>query len=106
MATIKDFEKLDIKVAEILSVQHIPKADKLYVMQADVGGKQIQLVAGIKEYYKPEELKGKKILVVTNLEPVKIRGVESQGMLLAAVGKDDIVLTTVDRDVPPGTDIA
>jgi methionyl-tRNA synthetase len=100
MIKYEDFEKLDLRVAEVLDVQPHPDADKLYVLQIDVGEKR-QIVAGIREFYKPEELKGKKIIIIANLEPAKIRGVESQGMLLAAGEKELAVLTT-DRELASG----
>ncbi|MBU0461306.1 MAG: class I tRNA ligase family protein, partial [Nanoarchaeota archaeon] len=103
---------IDLRVAKILSVSDHPDAKKLYVLQIDLGTEKRQLVAGIKENYKPEELKDKKIIVVCNLKPANLRGVESQGMLLAAE-KDDVVgLLTVskskpgDKVCPEGYDIA
>ncbi len=81
------FAKINLKVGEIKDVQNHPNADKLYVLQIHLGNEHRQLVAGIKAYYKPEELKGKKVIVVTNLKPAQLRGVESQGMLLAAEKK-------------------
>jgi methionyl-tRNA synthetase len=109
IVTMKEFERLELKVGEILAVQEVTGSDKLYALQVDIGGKQIQLIAGIRKQYTPKELNGKKIVVVANLAPIKIRGVESQGMLLAAVepGNDGkITLLTVDRDVQVGSDVA
>ncbi len=106
MASFDDFKKLDMKIGEVLSVEHVPNADKLYVLQVDLGGKQIQLVAGLKQAYKEDELKGKRIVVVTNLDPVTIRGIRSEGMLLAAVEGDDISLLTVDRPIAVGAGVA
>ena len=79
---------IDLRVAKVLSVDDHPDAKKLYVLKIDLGNEKRQLVAGLKEFYKPEELVEKKIIVVCNLKPAKLRGVESQGMLLAADGKD------------------
>lgn len=105
MIEFKDFEKLDLRVAEVLDVQPHPDADKLYVLQIDLGDEKRQIVAGVKEYYKPQELKGKKIVVVANLKPAKLRGVESQGMLLAA-GKDDkLSVITLDKDLDNGSEV-
>lgn len=106
--TLSDFEKLDIKVAEIINVSDIEGADKLYKIEADVGGKQITIVAGIKMYYKKEELLGKRIVVVTNMQPIKIRGITSEGMLLAAIEKDTdkIALLIPDRDIEVGSNVA
>jgi methionyl-tRNA synthetase len=106
MVSFDDFKKLEIRIGEIISVEHVPNADKLYVLQTDIGGKQIQLVAGLKQIYKEDELKGKKIVVVTNLDPVTIRGVRSEGMLLAAVDGDDVSLLTVDRPIKVGSGVA
>ncbi len=103
---IKDFEKLELKVGEILRVDDIPEADKLYKLEVDIGGKQITLVAGIKKNYKKEELVGKKIVVLTNLQPATIRGVTSEGMLLAAVKGDNVRLVTVDGEIEVGSDVA
>ena len=79
-----DFSKLDLRVATILEAKHHPNADKLLVLQIDIGGERRQICAGIRAYYQPEELTGKQIIVVTNLEPRALRGEMSQGMLLAA----------------------
>ena len=106
MVSFDDFRKLEIKIGEIITVEHVPNADKLFALQVDVGGKQIQLVAGLRQNYKEEELEGKKIVVVTNLDPVTIRGVRSEGMLLAAVEGGEVSLLTVDREVRPGSSIA
>lgn len=105
MVSFDDFKKLDMRVGEILSVEHVPNADKLYVLQVDVGGKQIQLVAGLKQLYKEEELKGKRIVVVTNLDPATIRGVKSEGMLLAAADGNDVSLLTIDRPIRVGSGV-
>ncbi len=105
MVTIEDVKALGLKIARIVSVENHPNADKLYVLKVEIGEEQRQLVAGIKNFYSPEELLDKKIVVVTNLKPAVIRGVESQGMLLAADGKNIIALLTVDKDVPSGSEV-
>jgi methionyl-tRNA synthetase len=105
MVTISDFQKLDLRVAEILSVDHVEGSDKLLVLQVDVGGRQVQLVAGIKGHYDEKKLPGKKIVVIANLDPAKIRGIESEGMLLAAVDGKKVSLVTVDKKVPVGAKI-
>lgn len=102
---IKDFEKLDLKVGEILRVDDVPGADKLFRLEVDIG-KQITLVAGLKPNYKKEDLVGRKIVVLTNLQPATIRGITSQGMLLAAVKNDNVKLVTVDGDIEVGSDVA
>jgi methionyl-tRNA synthetase len=91
---------LDLKVAKILEVEDHPEADKLYVLQVDLGKEKRQIVAGVKPYYNKEELIGKNIVVVTNLEPVKLRGVDSNGMLLAGDGGKDVVLVSASNSNP------
>lgn len=80
--TIDDFDKLDIRVAEVLDVEDHPKADKLFVLKLKVGDMERQVVSGIKDHYKKEDLIGKKVLMIVNLKPIKLRGVESKGMIL------------------------
>ena len=99
---IQDFAKLDLRVAQILTAEKIEGADKLLKLQIDLGTEQRQIVAGIALHYPPEELIGKKIIVVTNLEPAKIRGVESNGMLLAASTPETLSIITPARDIPVG----
>ncbi len=104
-----DFEKLDLRVAEIKKAEDIEGADKLVKLIIDVGelGERI-ICAGIKEYYSKDELKGKKIIVVANLAPRKLRGIESQGMLLAAVNKNENELSLIipEKDIQPGTKVS
>ena len=106
--TFEDFKKIDLRVAEIENVEDIEGADKLYKLTVSIGEELRTLCAGLKEYYSKDELKGKKIIIVANLEPKKLKGVESQGMLLAAVTDDrkEISLLTIDREMPPGTKIS
>jgi len=94
--TIDDFAKVDFKVAEIVSVEKHPKADRLLVLQLKVGEEQRQVVSGIAEHYNVDELVGEKVILVANLKPVKLRGVESNGMILAATSGKDLKLVTVD----------
>lgn len=103
----KDWKMLDLKVGEIKKAEQHPNADKLVVLKVDTGGKEIQLVAGIKQQYTAKELIGKKIVVFTNLKPVELRGIKSEGMILAAVdkGADKIALLTVDKDIKNGARI-
>jgi methionyl-tRNA synthetase len=103
---IKDFEKLELKVGEILRVDDVPGADNLYKLEVDIGGKQITLVAGIKRNYEKGKLVGKKIVVLKNLQPATIRGVTSEGMLLAAVKGENVRLVTIDGDIEVGSDVA
>lgn len=84
MVTIDDFGKIELRVATVLAAEPHPNADRLLVLRIDLGDEQRQLVAGIRAHYLPEDLVGKQIVVVANLEPARLRGVESQGMLLAA----------------------
>ena len=100
---IQDFSEIDLRVAEIKAVEEHPDADKLLVLKIDTGDGEKQLVAGIKNHYSAEELVGKKIIVVNNLAPAVLRGVESQGMLLAARDGDKVVLLTTEKDVGPGS---
>ena len=93
MATIDDFRKLELKVGEIKQVNDHPDADRLYVITVDLGDKTKQVVAGIKNFYQKEELIGKQVVVVDNLDPAILRGVESQGMILA--GSDESGLAIV-----------
>ena len=95
----------DIRVGRIVDVQDHPKADKLYVLQVDLGDEKRQLVAGIRENYKKEELSGRSITVICNLQPAKLTGVESRGMLLAAVAEDEVGILMPPSESPPGTQI-
>lgn len=102
-----DFVKLDLRIAKVIEASEHPNADKLLCLQIDLGGEQRQIIAGIKGHYEPAELVGKEILVVANLAPRKMRGIESHGMLLAAVTGDDenrsVIVITPDKTVPAGT---
>jgi tRNA-binding protein len=101
--SIQDFSQIDLRVAVITAAEEHPDADKLLVLKVDAGDGEKQLVAGIKTHYSVEELVGKKIIVVNNLTPAVLRGVESNGMLLAARDGDEVVLITTDKDVGPGS---
>ena len=104
---IDDFARVDLRVAEILQAEKVPGADKLLKVQVSLGKEQRQIVAGIAQHYKPEEIVGKRVLFVANLAPVKIRGIESQGMLLAAVDADGkLVLSSTDGDIAPGSRVS
>jgi methionyl-tRNA synthetase len=103
MATFEDFKKLEIKIGKIIKVEDHPNAEKLYLLLVDLGTKQVQLVAGVKPFYSSLDLEGKLVAVVVNLEPKNIRGVESQGMILAAESKDDVSLLVSDKNLPPGS---
>ena len=101
---VEDFAKLQLKVAKVLEAERVENADKLLKLQVDCGEKR-QIVAGVAAYYKPEEIVGKLIVMVVNLKPSVIRGIESNGMLLAAKKKNELRLLTVDGDIVPGASI-
>jgi len=105
MISLEDFKKIDLRVGKIIEVKDHPNADKLYVLTVDLGNEKRNIVAGIKKYYKPEELIGKYIIVVANLEPKNIRGVVSEGMLLAAQDDKEISLLTVDKEIKVGAKV-
>ncbi|MBS3150626.1 hypothetical protein J4425_02380 [Candidatus Woesearchaeota archaeon] len=106
MASFEDFKKIELKVGEIKEVKDHPKADKLYVLRVDTGEERT-LVAGIRNHYSKDDLIGKKIIVVVNLEEKELRGVKSQGMLLAASDDEEsVVLLTVDKDIKNGSGIS
>jgi methionyl-tRNA synthetase len=101
--TLGDFKKLDIRSAKVLEASAHPNADKLTVLRVDIGGgEKRQIVAGIRAHYDARQLVGKSIVMLANLQPVTLRGVESQGMLLAASHGQDVVLLTLDKDIPAG----
>ena len=91
-----DFAKVELRVARVLEARPHPNADKLLLLQVDVGDQQKQIVAGIRQHYSPEQLVGKLIVVVNNLEPAMLRGEASNGMLLAATSDEKVILLTVD----------
>ena len=94
--TYDDFAKLELRVAKVLEARPHPNADKLMLLQIDVGDVQKQIVAGIRQHYTPEQLVGKTIVVVNNLAPAILRGETSNGMLLAATSGEKVILLTVD----------
>lgn len=106
MISINDFQKMDLRVGRIVSAEKVEGADKLYVLKVDLGGETRQLVAGLRQHYSEDELVDKKIVVIANLEPATIRGIKSEGMLLAAQDGDSISLITVDRDIKEGSKIS
>ncbi|MCX5702784.1 MAG: hypothetical protein NTW64_07475 [Candidatus Omnitrophica bacterium] len=103
MVTFEDFKKLELKVAKIKDVQDHPNADKLYVIVIDLGDKTKQIVAGIKSSYSKEELLDREVIVVDNLEPAILRGVESQAMLLASHDEKGICIIVPEREVKLGS---
>lgn len=104
MIKIDDFRKVELKIGKIVEVKDHPNADKLYVVTVDLGDAQKQLVAGIKNSYTDKEaLVGKQVVVVVNMEPATLRGVESQGMILAASDENGISVVTTDKPVKLGS---
>ena len=104
--SIEDFDKIQIQVGEIMACEPVKKSKKLLVSQVMVGGQMRQIVSGVAAYYKPEELVGRKVAVITNLKPCKLCGVESQGMILCAGDdKGNLSVMTVDRDIINGSEI-
>ena len=104
--TIDDFDKIQIQVGEVIKCEPVKKAKKLFVSQIRIGDEVRQIVSGIAAYYKPEEMVGKKVAVVTNLKPCKLCGVESQGMILAAADdENNLSVLTVDKDIIEGSEI-
>jgi methionyl-tRNA synthetase len=102
--TIEDFRKLDLRVARVVSCERVPKSQKLLRLEVDLGNEQRQLIAGIAHQYKPEDLVGRTIIVVANLEPAKLMGQISHGMLLAAEGEDGALsLVVLDKELQSGS---
>jgi methionyl-tRNA synthetase len=101
--TFEEFKKMDLRVGKIKEVLDHPQADKLYLVNVEIGGEEKQVVAGIKPYYTKEELVGKLVVVVNNLKPSVIRGVESKGMVLAATDTSGLAVITLDKPIAPGS---
>ncbi|HNQ24110.1 MAG TPA: methionine--tRNA ligase subunit beta [Phycisphaerae bacterium] len=103
-----DFQKVAIKVGRVVSATDHPNADKLLVLQVDLGNEKRQIVAGLRGHYTAAEMVGKNIVVVTNLAPRMMRGQQSNGMLLAAVSADQtkVIVLTTDREVEPGSAVS
>jgi len=106
MISIDDFRKVELRIATIKSAEPHPNADKLMVLQIDLGDEKRQICAGIRGHYAPEELLGKQIVVVANLETAKLRGLDSQGMLLAASDDDRVIILTPDKTVLAGAKVS
>lgn len=103
MISFEEFQKLDLRTAKVISAEAHPDADRLLVVRVDLGEMgERQIVAGMRPWYAPEALVGMTVVVVANLAPAKLRGVESQGMLLAVAEGDDACMVTTDVDVAPG----
>ena len=93
-----DFKKLEIRVAKVLSVENHPNADKLYVLKIDLGGVERQIVAGLRPFMGPERLLGRQVIVVANMAPAQIRGVESNGMMLAITSGTEVNLVVPEKE--------
>lgn len=103
MLSIDEFSKVELRVGSVVDARVHPNADRLLVLQVDLGSERRQIVAGIRSQYAPEQLVGRQIVVVANLAPAQLRGVESQGMLLAASDeKGELAIITPERFVSPG----
>ena len=110
LLSFEEFKKMDIRVGKVLSVENHPKADKLYVVKVDVGTEVRQVIAGLRPYMGPERLLNKSVIVICNLQPAVIRGLESQGMILAAntetpAGREVVILMP-EKDMPPGSKVS
>ena len=103
--TIEEFARIDLRVARVVEASAIEGADRLLRLVVDLGGETRQLVAGIKKTYAPETLVGRHIIVVANLKPAQLRGVESRGMLLAASTDDGPIVATFEKEVAPGSKV-
>ncbi len=101
--TIDDFLKVDLRVATVVEAEEVPDSQKLLKLKVSLGSEERQIIAGIKKSYSPEDLVGKQIVVIANLQPRKLAGLESEGMLLATHDEEDsIVLVSPQKDVPAG----
>lgn len=106
MVTIEEFSKMDLRVGTVTAAKPHPNADRLLVLSVDIGEEtERQLVAGIRAYYRLEELVGRQIVVVANLQPAKLRGVESQGMLLAASDGEQVIVLRPEKRVRVGSQV-
>jgi methionyl-tRNA synthetase len=103
--TIDEFQKVQLRTAKVVSAERVPKSEKLLKLQVSLGTEQRQIVAGIGKKYEPEALIGKTVVIVANLKPAKLMGIESQGMVLAAGDADVHGLATVLEEVDPGTKV-
>ena len=100
-----DFSKLNLRVGKIISAEEVEGSNKLIKMKVDIGDEERQIVAGISKYYSLDELTNKTVIVLINLEPRKIIGIESQGMLLASIDGDEVSLLQTDKEMIPGSEI-
>jgi len=101
-----EFKKVDLRVGKVIESEDVKGSKNLIKLIVDLGDEKRQIVTGLKRWYKPEELKDKYVIVVTNLEPKKFMGIESQGMILATIDTEKPILLTVEKEVPPGSRVA
>ena len=106
MISIEDFAKLDLRVADVVSAENHPNADKLLVLEIDLGDERRTIVAGIRGHYEPEDLVGKQLIVAANLEPCELRGIQSHGMMLAVRDKDKIIYLAPESAATPGSKVS
>jgi methionyl-tRNA synthetase len=106
MISIEEFRRLELKIGTVKSAEAHPTADRLLVLKVDLGSEERQIVAGIRRSYAPEELVGRQVVIVANLEPAQLRGLESQGMLLAASDGDRIVILSPEKQVSAGSPVS
>ena len=106
MISIDDFRKVELKIATVKAAEPHPNADRLMILQVDLGAEQRQICAGIRNHYTPEDLVGKQIVVVANLETAKLRGMESQGMLLAASDQGRVIILAPEKSVQAGAKVS
>ena len=104
--TIDEFSALDLRIGTVTSAEPHPNADRLMVLKVDLGSEERQLVAGIRGHYTPEELTGRQLVVVANLKPAKLRGIESQGMILAASAGEQLVILAPEQRIAPGAKVS
>lgn len=105
LINFRDFEKLDLRVGRIKEVKDHPNADRLFVLSIDIGGALKQTVARLKEHYTKEELEGKQVVILNNLQVASVRGVKSEGMILASIGQSTCSIITPDREIEEGSPV-
>jgi methionyl-tRNA synthetase len=103
--SLADFQKIDLRVAEVIEAEKVPKSKKLLKLTVKLGEETRTLVAGIAEHYAPEAMVGRKVVIVANLEPATLMGIESNGMVLAGSSESALGLLALDRDLPPGAKV-
>ncbi|MFA5013213.1 MAG: methionine--tRNA ligase subunit beta [Candidatus Paceibacterota bacterium] len=105
MISFEDFEKIDFRLAKIISAERVEGSDKLLKIEADLGEEVRQIIAGIGKFYNPEELVGKNVVIIANLEPRSLMGLESQGMILAAKDESGLSVLITEKEIKTGTKI-